>query len=140
MQQTRLNPYISFKDNAREAMDFYHSVLGGNLTMNTFGDGGMTEDPSEANKLMHAMLEAENGIVLMAADTPNSMSRTEGDNISISLSGDNDAELRGYWEKLCEGGQIGEPLEVAPWGDAFGMVTDKFGIHWMVNITAAKAE
>jgi len=140
MQPTRLNPYISFQNNAREAMDFYHSVFGGNLTLNTYGDGGMSEDPSEADKLMHAMLEAENGFVLMGADTPNSMTTTQGDNISISLSGEDDAELRGYWEKLTEGGQVVQPLEVAPWGDAFGMVTDKFGIHWMVNISAKKAE
>jgi PhnB protein len=140
MQQTRLNPYISFKNNAREAMDFYHSVFGGNLTLNTYGDSGMSEDPSEADKLMHAMLETENGLVLMGADTPNSMTITRGDNISISLSGEDDAELRGYWEKLTEGGQVVQPLEVAPWGDAFGMVTDKFDIHWMVNITAKKAE
>jgi PhnB protein len=140
MQQTRLNPYISFKNNAREAMDFYHAVFGGNLTLNTYGDSGMTEDPSEADKLMHAMLETENGLVLMGADTPNSMTTTQGDNISISLSGEDDAELRGYWEKLTEGGQVVQPLEVAPWGDAFGMVTDKFDIHWMVNITAKKAE
>jgi PhnB protein len=140
MQPTRLNPYISFKNNAREAMDFYHSVFGGNLTLNTYGDGGMSEDPSEADKLMHAMLEAENGLVLMGADTPNSMTVTQGDNISISLSGEDDGELRGYWEKLTEGGQVVQPLEVAPWGDAFGMVTDKFGIHWMVNISAKKAE
>ncbi len=140
MQPTRLNPYISFKNNAREAMDFYHTVFGGNLTLNTYGDIGMSEDPSEADKLMHAMLETENGLVLMGADTPNSMTTTQGDNISISLSGENDAELRGYWEKLTEGGQVVEPLEVAPWGDAFGMVTDKFGLHWMVNITAKKAE
>lgn len=140
MQPTRLNPYISFKNNAREAMDFYHTVFGGNLTLNTFGDGGMSEDPSEADKIMHAMLEGENGIVLMGADTPNSMTTTQGDNISISLSGENDAELRGYWEKLAEGGQITQPLEVAPWGDTFGMVTDKFGIYWMVNITGKKAE
>ena len=140
MQQTRLNPYISFKDNARDAMDFYHSIFGGNLTMSTFGDSGMAQDPNETDKLMHAMLETENGIVLMASDTPNSMTQTVGDNISISLSGENDGELRGYWEKLCEGAHIDEPLEVAPWGDTFGMVTDRFGVHWMVNIAAAKAE
>lgn len=121
-------------------MDFYHTIFGGNLTLNTFGDGGMSEDPSEADKIMHAMLEGENGIVLMGADTPNSMTTTQGDNISISLSGENDAELRGYWEKLAESGQIAQPLEVAPWGDAFGMVTDKFDIYWMVNITGKKAE
>ena len=136
---SRLNPYIGFKDNAREAMTFYHSVFGGKLDLNTFAEFHASEDPSEANKIMHSMLEAENGIVFMAADTPNSMEWTPGANISMSLSGENEAELRGYWDKLVEGAKINMPLEKAPWGDTFGMLTDKFGINWMVNVTAPKA-
>jgi PhnB protein len=88
---------------------------------------------------MHAMLEAENGIIFMAADTPNAMEYQPGANISLSLSGDNEAELRGYFEKLCAGGAIVMPLELAPWGDFYGMCTDRFGINWMVNITGQKA-
>jgi PhnB protein len=133
--QSRLNPYVSFRDNAREAMEFYRSVFGGKLDMNTFAELGASEDPSEADKIMHSMLEADNGITLMAADTPNSMEHRPGTNISMSLSGDDDAELSGYFEKLSEGGTVTEPLEVAPWGDKFGMVTDRFGINWMVNVT-----
>jgi PhnB protein len=136
---TRLNPYISFKDNAREAMEFYKSVFGGKLDMTTFKDGGAPPDPSQENNIMHAMLEADNGIVFMAADTPNGMTYQEGSSISMSLSGDNEEELRGYWDKLSEGSTPGMPLEKAPWGDTFGMLTDKFGIHWMVNITGQKA-
>jgi len=136
--QSRLNPYLSFRDTAREAMTFYQTVFGGELVINTFKEYGASEDPSEADKVMHAMLEAENGITFMASDTPNAMEYTTGTNISMSLSGDNDAELRGYWEKLLEGGSITMPLEVAPWADAFGMLVDKFGINWMVNIAAKK--
>lgn len=137
--QSRLNPYISFKDNAREAMEFYKSVFGGKLVMNTFKEFNASADPSEDNKIMHSMLEADNGITFMAADTPSSMEYSPGKNISISLSGDNEEELRGYWEKLSAGGTIRQPLEKAPWGDSFGMLTDKFGIEWMVNITGQKA-
>lgn len=139
--QSRLNPYISFKDNAREAMTFYHTVFGGKFDMTTFKDGmvGMPVEAGEENKIMHAMLEAENGIVFMAADTPAGMQHTPGAQISMSLSGDNESELRGYWEKLSVGGNTEVPLEQAPWGDTFGMLTDKFGIHWMVNITGKKA-
>ncbi|MGX7731152.1 VOC family protein [Rhodococcus sp. 2H158] len=131
---TRLNPYISFRDNARQAMEFYRSVFGGELTVSTFAEMHASDDPSEQDKIMHSMLASPNGLVLMAADTPNQMSHNPGDNISISLSGDDEAELRGYWDKLSDGGTIAMPLERAPWGDQFGMCTDKFGIQWMVNI------
>lgn len=136
---TRLNPYLSFKDNARQAMEFYKGVFGGKLTVSTFKDYHASQDPSEDDKIMHAMLEADNGITLMGADTPNSMSYDTGSNISISLSGENEAELRGYWEKLSPGGTVTMPLEKAPWGDTFGMLTDKFGVAWLVNIAGQRA-
>lgn len=137
--QSRLNPYLSFRDNARQAMEFYKSVFGGTLVMNTFEEFHASEDPGEANKIMHSMLEAENGIVFMGADTPNRMAYLPGKNISMSLSGDNHAELKTYFEKLSAGGTVNQQLEQAPWGDSFGMITDKFGIDWMVNITGPKA-
>ncbi len=76
----------------------------------------------------------------MAADIPNRMEHPPGTNVSISLSGDNEAELRGYWEKLSSGATIREPLAKAPWGDAFGMLTDRFGVEWMVNITGRQEQ
>lgn len=136
---TKLNPYISFKDNARQAMEFYKQVFGGELLMNTFKEFQVSQDPAEENKIMHAMLEAGNGLTIMAADTPASMDYREGSNISISLSGENETELSGYFQKLSEGGNIIEPLVKAPWGDTFGMVVDQFGVSWMVNIIGAKA-
>jgi len=137
--QSQLNPYLSFRDNAREAMEFYKTVFGGKLEMQTFKEYHASQDPSEDNKIMHAMLTADNGIVFMASDTPNSMEYRTGTNMSMSLSGDNETELRGYYEKLSAGGTIGMPLEKAPWGDTFGMVTDKFGVSWLVNIAGQKA-
>jgi PhnB protein len=131
---TLLAPYISFKDNAREAMEFYKTVFGGKLEISTFKEFHATRDPNYDNNVMHAMLEAENGITFMASDTPPEMKYTAGQNISMSLSGDNEEELRGYWEKLSAGGNTIMPLEKAPWGDTFGMLVDKFGIQWMVNI------
>jgi PhnB protein len=137
--QSKLNPYVSFKDNARQAMEFYHTVFGGKLDLNTFGETQGVGDPGEDNKIMHAMLEAENGITFMAADTPASLEFNEGARISMSLSGDNEEELRGYFEKLSgSGGQVTLPLEKAPWGDSFGMCKDQFGVDWMVNISAQK--
>ncbi len=131
---SRLNPYLNFDGDAREAMEFYHSVFGGELTMNTFAEFQASEDPAEQDKIMHSMLEAPNGMVLMAADTPNSMEYQPGARVSMSLSGDDDAELSRYFDRLADGGTVVMPLENAPWGDKFGMVTDKFGVDWMVNV------
>lgn len=131
----RLNPYISFRDNARQAMEFYQGVFGGTLTMNTFGEYG-TPPGSEADKIMHGLLETDEGFTLMSSDTPSEMEYNPGTNIAISLSGANDEadRLRGYWDKLCTAGTVTMPLEKQIWGDEFGMCTDKFGIGWMVNI------
>jgi len=128
-----LNPYISFKDDAREALEFYHSVLGGELNLSTFGQYG---DPSAPNAdgIMHGDLTTSAGLRLMASDTPPGMAWNPGDNISISLSGDDAAELRGYWDGLSEGGKVTVPLEKQMWGDEFGTLVDKFGITWLVNI------
>jgi PhnB protein len=131
---TRLNPYLGFRDTAREAMDFYQSVFGGELTRSTFGEFQASDDPAEQDKIMHSMLITDNGLALMASDTPNSMEHTVGTNYSVSLSGDDEAELRGYWDKLSTGGNVTMPLNQAPWGDAFGMCVDKFGVRWLVNI------
>jgi PhnB protein len=133
--QSRLNPYLNFRDNTRQAMAFYHTIFGGALTMNTYKDFGVSLDPSEDDKIMHAMLEAENGIVFMAADTPNSMPFSQGTDVTMSLSGDNAEELRGYYEKLAIDGMVVQPLVAAPWGDTFGAVNDKYGVKWMVNIS-----
>lgn len=132
--QTKLNPYLSFKDNTREAMAFYQTVFGGKLTMSTFKDSHASQDASEDDMIMHSELEAENGVTFMASDTPDRMEYRAGTNFSMSLSGDNKAELRGYFEQLAVGGTITMPLEKAPWGDTFGMLTDKFGVAWLVNI------
>lgn len=131
----QLNPYLSFRDDAREAMEFYHSVFGGELTVSTFAEMHASEDPAEADKIMHSMLQGDNGIVLMGADTPNSMEVPGMAGVQISLSGDDDATLRGYWDALSGAGSVVEPLRQAPWGDHFGMCTDQFGVLWMVNIT-----
>ena len=137
--QTKLNPYLSFKDNSREAMDFYRTVFGGKLQMNTFKELNASQDSSEDNLIMHSVLEADNGITIMASDTPNRMEYRRGNNMSMSLSGDNEAELTGYFEKLSAGGTVTMPLEKAIWGDSFGMCIDKFGVPWLVNITGQKA-
>lgn len=133
-----LNPYLSFRGNAREALEFYRDALGGELQINTFEEFGAAEAyPGEGDKVMHGQLTTPAGFTLMGSDTPSSMPFNPGDTISVSLSGDDEAELRGYWDKLSDGAEIGEPLVKAPWGALFGMLKDRFGIYWLVNITPA---
>ena len=136
--QSKLNPYINFKDNTREAMEFYRTVFGGKLNISTFKEFHASQDPGEDNLIMHSVLEADNGIAIMASDTPSRMEYRSGNNMSMSLSGDNEAELTGYFKKLSDGGMVTMPLEKAMWGDSFGMCIDKFGVQWLVNITAQK--
>jgi len=135
LMASRLNPYISFSDNARQAMEFYKTVFGGSLVLNTFGEYGAEGTP-HADGIMHGMLETVQGFTLMGADTPPGMEHHPGDNITVSLSGDDADELHGYWDKLCEGGTVSVALEKQMWGDEFGACVDQFGIPWMVNIGA----
>jgi PhnB protein len=131
---TALNPYLHFRDDARQAMEFYEQVFGGTLNVSTFGDFGQSDGPDK-DKVMHAQLETAHGLTLMGADTPSHMDYDPGSRISVSLSGTDGDELRGYWEKLSDGATVTVPLEKQMWGDEFGMLTDRFGIDWMVNIT-----
>ncbi len=131
-----LNPYISFAGDARQAMEFYEQVFGGTLTLNTFGDMGAEEQP---DAIMHGSLVTRDGYTIMGADNPPGMPHQPGNTMTVSLSGD-DTALRGYWDKLSEGGNVTMPLEKQMWGDEFGMLTDKFGVSWMVNISSPTAE
>jgi PhnB protein len=130
---SRLNPYLAFSDTARQAMEFYREVFGGELTLSTFGEYGGGDGP-DADKIMHAQLETPAGYTLMASDTPAGMERPSGSSVSISLSGDDGDALRGYFARLAEGGTVTMPLEKQMWGDVFGMCTDRFGVTWLVNI------
>ena len=132
-----LNPYLTFAGNAREAMEFYHSVFGGKLTTSTFGEYG-SPDPALAEQIMHAQLTTDAGYTLMASDTPPGMPYTPGNTVTVSLSGD-DPVLRDHFAKLADGGSVGVPLEKQMWGDEFGQCTDRFGVQWMVNVSPATA-
>ena len=131
---SRLNPYLGFSNNAREAMEFYQSVFGGELEINTFGQYGGAPPGVSEDGVMHALLTTASGFVLMASDSPSAEEATPGSSISISLSGTDGDELRGYWEKLSADGTVTLPFEKQMWGDVFGMCVDKFGVPWMVDV------
>jgi PhnB protein len=133
-----LNPYLSFKNQARDAMAFYQSVFGGELTLSTFGEyPDMPQDPAEKDLVMHAQLDTPDGFVLMGSDTPSGMEYVEPVGVSVSVSGDDEAQLTGFWSSLADGGTITMPFEVPPWGGRFGMLRDKFGIDWMIAYSPA---
>ncbi|MBM2620010.1 VOC family protein [Actinoplanes sp. LDG1-06] len=132
---SQLNPYLTFNGNAREAMEFYHSVFGGELKINTFGEFG-APDPALADKVMHAMLTTDKGYLLMASDTAPGMTYNPGDTMTVSLSGDPGEGLEEVWEKLADGGVVQMPFEKQMWGDLYGQLVDKFGVPWMVDVVA----
>lgn len=130
-----LNPYLHFDGEATEAIAFYADVLGGTTSVMTFGQMGM-EGP-DAAKVMHGQLETDRGITLMVSDMPPGETRQRGNDVTISLSGDDDATLRSYWDRLSAGGKVETPLEKQMWGDVFGACTDRYGVHWLVNIAGS---
>ena len=130
-----LTPYLTFNGNAREAMTLYHSILGGELTMQTFAESKMARKPEENDLIIHATLKNE-GLTFMASDSMPSRQAKFGDNVNMSISGIDGDRLTKIFSGLANGGKIDMPLAKQFWGDTYGQLTDKFGIHWMVNITA----
>lgn len=132
---TLLNPYLTFDGTAAEAMDFYQDVFGGELALNTYDEFG--QSGPAGGRVMHAMLETTDGLVLMASDTPPDDPATQSGNVSICLSGDDEPTLRDTWRKLSDGGTVTMPLETQFWGDMYGSCIDRFGIVWRFNINQA---
>ena len=128
-----LTPYLNFNGNAGEAMRFYHAVLGGELNMQTFKEAKMAKTPEEEDRIVHATLKGEN-VALMASDGPMDKTVSFGDNVHISLSGDDLQKFTAIFDGLSKGGKVDMPMAKQFWGDTFGMCTDKFGVHWMVNV------
>ena len=134
---SRLNPYLNFNGNARQALEFYRGVFGGTLTLSTFAEFG-AQNSSDADRIMHGQLETDAGYTIMAADVTSDMEHQPPAGFAVSLSGGDDA-LRDYWEKLSAAGTTTMPLEKQAWGDEFGMCVDQFGVPWLVNISQPKA-
>lgn len=132
-----LNPYVSFRGTAREALEFYRSVLGGDLQISTFSDFPDMAPPGEEHLVMHGQLTTNDGLTLMGSDTPSTMEYGEPAGMSISISGEDAEKLQGWWDGLSEGGTITMPYASPPWGGSFGMFTDRFGVDWMISLNAA---
>lgn len=134
MSDTRLTPYLSFKGGkTREALEFYHGIFGGDLQMQTFGESPMEFPDEKKHLIMHAALRSDD-VAIYASDGQQDSDHVTGTNIAISVNGSDEAELRKCFDGLAKGGKVTMPLEKQFWGDLFGMVTDKYGINWMVNV------
>ncbi len=141
MNTPQLSPYLHFNGNCEEAMNFYKSVLGGELEINRFSNFASPEMPvsnEQKDKVMHSVLKNDS-LSFMASDGMPGRTVNIGDGISISIGGTDETQLAGIFNGLSQGGAITMPLAKQVWGDLFGMLTDKFGIHWMINISAAPA-
>lgn len=133
-----LTPYVTFRGNCREAMSFYRECFGGELTFQTVG-----ETPSEIkcpagaeDQIMHAMLLTDD-MIIMASDMISRAGFTLGTNISLSLTCDSPGQIRRIFSCLSRGGRIADELSTRPWGALFGVITDKFGITWMLSYDAS---
>ena len=137
---TVLNPYLNFDGNCEEAFNFYKSVFGGEfLTVMRFKDvpAEYQGSESEREKIMHMALPIGQGTILMGSDTPTAMGPTKiGGNVSISIGTGSEGEASHLFKGLSAGGQVAMPLDKAFWGDYFGLLTDKFGVQWMINCSS----
>ncbi|WP_295840307.1 VOC family protein [uncultured Microbacterium sp.] len=134
---TSLVAYLQFRSSTREAMEFYHSVFGGDLDVASFDDFHLPVDEGEGHLVMHARLRTPRGFVIMASDTPSGMDVSPAGGFSLALTGDEEDVLRGWFAGLAEGGRIEMPVDVPPWGGLYGTLVDRFGVAWMVAVGEA---
>lgn len=136
MTDTKLEPYLFFRGNCRDAMEFYKAAFGGELKISTVGDappGSMPNQEQHKNDVMHSQLSG--GLVsLLASDSEHASPETK--KVELCITGSNEPQLRAAFEKLAQGGNVKMKLEKQFWGATFGSLTDRFGVDWMFNINA----
>lgn len=143
--------HLNFHGNARQALEFYHSVFGGNLVIATYADFGAPKDTPNADKVVWGQVVADSGFQVMAYDVPSleqpsrtstpSTRREHGMTITnapffISLRGESVKEISALWEKLSASATVIEPIAQSPWAKLFGMLTDRFGVTWVVDVVS----
>ena len=144
--------HLNFRGDARAALEFYRSVFGGDLSIATYGDFGMPAEAPGASNVVFGQLESENGFRVMAYDIPGATGgsaatagttrRENGVTLTdqpffVSVRGDALDEVQGYWVALSVGASIIEPLAASAWSPGFGMLTDRFGVTWILDVAAA---
>jgi PhnB protein len=136
MSQQYLGPYVNFQGRAREAMEFHHKVLGGNLDLQTLDERGGPKPAGPGDRITHSRLEADSAVIIGSDGHPDYPAKV-GDHMGIALGGRDKARLTKIFNDLAEGGKIKMPLAEQSGGADVGWLTDKFGINWMVSIDKA---
>jgi PhnB protein len=129
--------HLNFRGRAREALEFYRSVFGGHLVAISYADAHAVQRPDEADQIMWGQVQSEDGFQVMAYDVPASRAYHPGtDPVFVSVRGQDEDEIRRYWHALAEDATIKAPLEPATWAPLYGMLTDRFGVTWVLDVTA----
>ncbi|MEZ0091377.1 VOC family protein [Streptacidiphilus sp. EB129] len=133
--------HLNFRGDAGAALTFYHSVFGGDLTAVSYQDAGNVQDPAEADQVMWGQVAADSGFRVMAYDVPSHLPWNRGENaFFVSLRGEGAEEVTAYWEKLSDGATVQQPLAPAMWAPLYGMLTDRFGVTWVVDVVSEYSE
>jgi PhnB protein len=134
----RTTTHLNFRGQARDALTFYQTVFGGDLTAITYADAHAVQNPDEAGQIMWGQVESTAGFRVMAYDVPGAQAFDQGTiPIFVSVRGDSEEELRGFWQKLSEEAEVLQPLAPAGWSPLYGMLTDRFGVTWVLDIAVA---
>ncbi|MEV6166693.1 VOC family protein [Streptomyces sp. NPDC051954] len=129
--------HLNFRGDARAALTFYQSVFAGQIVMVTYKDAGNVQDPSEADQVMWGQVAADSGFRVMAYDVPSHLPWDQGENaFFVSLRGETVEEITTHWERLSAGAVIVRPLEPAQWAPLYGMLKDRFGVTWVVDVVS----
>jgi PhnB protein len=127
--------HLNFRGHARAALEFYQSVFGGHQVVVTYKDAGAVQDPAEADQVMWGQVAGDNGFRIMAYDVPSRLSWNAGEiPVFVSVRGDAADEVTGFWEKLSDGATVMQPLGPAGWVPLYGMLKDRFGVTWVLDI------
>ncbi|MEO6015021.1 MAG: VOC family protein [Devosia sp.] len=136
----KTSTHLNFRGQARAALAFYQSVFGGDQAIVTYKDAGAVQNPAEADQVMWGQVAAENGFRIMAYDVPSRLSWNPGEiPMFVSVRGVAAEEITGYWEKLAAGATIVQPLAPAGWSPLYGMLKDRFGITWVLDVEVSYA-
>lgn len=129
--------HLNFRGSARAALDFYGSVFGGRTVAVSYRDAGAVQSEAEADQVMWGEVVGDNGFHVMAYDVPAHLPWSRGENpFFVSVRGTDAEEVTALWGGLAEGATIVRALEPAPWAPLYGMLTDRFGVTWVLDVTA----
>ncbi|MFI6317518.1 VOC family protein [Nonomuraea sp. NPDC050556] len=132
--------HLNFRGEARAALTFYQAVFGGDLALVTYKDAGDLQEPAEADQVMWGQVSSAAGFHVMAYDVPARLPYSRGENaFFVSLRGETAEEITTYWERLSDGATVAQPLGPAQWAPLYGMLTDRFGVTWVVDVVTPYA-